>query len=280
MTNNNERQLPTAEELELLILLCDENERNNKESLIRRLTKAIADRREKSRQLALPVTAEKNCPEEAIEAEYTEIARDAKEDSESYNIQSAKAPDADDPTVNEIEVLPKDDGGFKSKGVSIFTVAAVFILCALIAGGLWFTNNYSLLKVTGDSMYPTYSNGDVIAFKRLDDYENGTPCVIKHAGLLLVKRIVADEGQYFEVDEDGSVYVDGQKKTEPYINSETTGRGDIEYPHIVEKDCCVVLGDNRSESKDSRLQTFGDVDKSEILGAVQFKIWPIPFLGK
>ena len=48
---------------------------------------------------------------------------------------------------------------------------------------------------------------------------------------------------------------------------------------VIPEDMYLVLGDNRSESSDSRDPSFGLVSKEQIKGKAIFKIWPINRFG-
>lgn len=86
---------------------------------------------------------------------------------------------------------------------------------------------------------------------------------------LLVKRIVAMPGEVVEI-RSGVVYVNGQPIAEPFphdtspIDMTPTTLGPLSY---------FVLGDNRSNSNDSR--AFGPVTLNQILGRVWLRYWPL-----
>ena len=86
---------------------------------------------------------------------------------------------------------------------------------------------------------------------------------------LLVKRIVAMPGEVVEI-RGGVVYVNGQAVTEPFphdtspIDMAPMTLGPLSY---------FVLGDNRSNSNDSR--SFGPVLLDQILGRVWLRYWPL-----
>lgn len=85
-----------------------------------------------------------------------------------------------------------------------------------------------------------------------------------------IKRIMATEGQTIEI-KDGAVYVDGQRKNEPYLKEETPLP---DYgPTLVPQDHIFVMGDNRFSSEDSRV--FGPVPESSIIGRAVVRIWPV-----
>ncbi|HHY58095.1 MAG TPA: signal peptidase I [Chloroflexi bacterium] len=86
---------------------------------------------------------------------------------------------------------------------------------------------------------------------------------------LLVKRIVAMPGEVVEI-RSGVVYVNGQPIAEPFPHDTTPidmapmTLGPLSY---------FVLGDNRSNSNDSR--AFGPVTLDQILGRVWLRYWPL-----
>lgn len=86
----------------------------------------------------------------------------------------------------------------------------------------------------------------------------------------LIKRVIATEGQTVEVRV-GLVFVDGAQLNEPYRKDDIPMR---DFPATVVPDNHVfVLGDNRSNSADSR--SFGPVDESTIIGKAFARIWPL-----
>jgi len=89
-----------------------------------------------------------------------------------------------------------------------------------------------------------------------------------------IKRVVAVGGDTVQV-KDNALYVNNVRKDEPYLkdhNPATMGMGDY-GPTKVPKDHLFVMGDNRSNSDDSRM--FGTIPKSTVLGQAFLRIWPV-----
>jgi signal peptidase I len=89
-----------------------------------------------------------------------------------------------------------------------------------------------------------------------------------------IKRVVAVGGDTVQV-KDNALYVNNVRKDEPYLkdhNPATMGMGDY-GPTKVPKDNLFVMGDNRSNSDDSRM--FGTISKSTVLGQAFLRIWPV-----
>lgn len=85
-----------------------------------------------------------------------------------------------------------------------------------------------------------------------------------------IKRVIAVEGQTVEIKE-GSLYVDDEQLAEPYLKDDE-GMGDYRS-EPVPQDHVFVMGDNRSNSEDSR--KFGPIPESSILGRAFVRIWPL-----
>jgi len=92
-----------------------------------------------------------------------------------------------------------------------------------------------------------------------------------------VKRIIGLPGETVSFRE-GIVFIDGEPLTEPYIEGAIT-----ECRHgpwcvvTVPDDSVFVLGDNRTNSADSR--SFGPVKESSIIGKAIFSNWPLDKIG-
>lgn len=121
------------------------------------------------------------------------------------------------------------------------------------------------LLLLSNLFYKEPQYGDVVVVSK-ESFDNGKP---------IVKRVIATEGQIVDIDFDNSiVYIDGLPLEEPYTSTPTVIREGMEFPMQVEKGCVFVMGDNRSNSRDSRYPLIGNVDKREVLGKVLFLIFP------
>ena len=89
----------------------------------------------------------------------------------------------------------------------------------------------------------------------------------------LIKRVVGLPGERVSIA-NGHVRVDGQALNEPYLNQITQGEG---RSWVVPPMEMFVMGDNRSNSKDSRY--FGPVPLDSVFGHAVFRFWPLDKLG-
>ena len=132
------------------------------------------------------------------------------------------------------------------------------------------------------SMFPTLKDKDYLIVNKfmykLDEPEREDIIVAKSKLLdennknkKIVKRIIGLSNDHVVI-KDGYVYVNDKKLDEEYLdNFYTMGNIDI----IVPNDEIFVLGDNRSNSRDSRDSSIGTIEISDIIGKVAIRILPI-----
>lgn len=101
-------------------------------------------------------------------------------------------------------------------------------------------------------------------------------------GRILIKRVIATGGQTVDInDTDGLVYVDGMPLDEPYTDGKPSYTLDsirnITYPYTVPEGELWVMGDNRTNSQDSRY--FGSIRTDSVTGRGAFIYWPLDHFG-
>lgn len=101
---------------------------------------------------------------------------------------------------------------------------------------------------------------------RGDDYKRN---------LRYVKRVIGLPGETVDL-RDGLVYIDGEVLEEPYTGESTEARG-IAFPLTVPGNQYFLMGDNRTESKDSR--DFGCIGIGALEGRVRFRLLPLSKAG-
>ena len=153
----------------------------------------------------------------------------------------------------------------------LITVAAVAVLVAVLL--------LPVLQIFGTSMTPTLSEGNFVISVKGSDLKTGDVCAFYYNNKILVKRVIANSGDWVDIDEDGTVYVNNQRLYEPYVSEPSIGECDIELPFQVPDSRVFVMGDHRSVSVDSRSTSIGCVADEQMVGKIVFCIWPLSNFG-
>ena len=178
------------------------------------------------------------------------------------------------PSVEELEAELKRErykrryhSVFRSTVYTLITVAAIAVLVAT----LWMP----VLQIYGSSMSPTLQDGEIIFTVKTSDFKPGDIAAFYYNNKILVKRIICGPGDWINIDEDGTVYVNDIRLEEPYLTDKALGECNIELPYQVPDGRYFVMGDHRSTSVDSRSTAVGCVAGEQIVGKIIFRIWPL-----
>ena len=167
--------------------------------------------------------------------------------------------------------------------IEMFAVAVGIVV-------LLFSFCFRLCTVSGDSMNDTLIHGErVIISDILYSPKRGDIIVFHDTKTLnepVIKRVIATEGetvQTFYTDTGMTVKITDKDGNESHLEEEYTK---YLYPtylpntYTVPEGKVFVMGDNRSNSKDSRHPDIGFVDERSILGRVLFRVTPLSKLGE
>ena len=151
-------------------------------------------------------------------------------------------------------------------------MAAVSILIAVLL--------LPVLRIYGTSMTPTLEESDIVLSVKGGKFDTGDVIAFYYNNKILVKRVIAQTGDWVNIDKDGVVYVNGEVIDEPYVSGRSLGECDIELPYQVPEGRVFVMGDHRDVSIDSRSSTIGCIAEEQVVGRIIFRIWPFKEIGK
>lgn len=156
-----------------------------------------------------------------------------------------------------------------------------FAIYFVIIVGLILTIKYvvSLEQVVGPSMQPNYRSGDLLVLNKIS-YRFRNPRLFEVVVIsndetkYMIKRIIGLPGDHIAY-KDNKLYINGEV-TKEYFDIEGVTNdfslSELEYD-VIPDNYYFVMGDNRENSLDSRY--YGLIKKDQILGKVQFRLWPI-----
>ncbi len=178
-------------------------------------------------------------------------------------------------SVSEEQLKQKKKREYRNTIKHIVEVLIVAAAVSVLLATLFFP----MLKVSGVSMEPTLENGQIIVLEKTGEFETGDLIGFYYQNKILLKRVIGQAGDYINIDENGSVYVNGVKIDEPYLNETALGDCDITLPYQVPDGKIFVMGDNRAKSVDSRSKLVGCLSEEQVIGRVVLRIWPLNQFG-
>lgn len=157
----------------------------------------------------------------------------------------------------------------------LFIALAIFLLVYIFVG--------QLLEVTGDSMHPTLKNKEQIIAEKIttkfNPLKRGEIVIFEHPkenNRLLIKRVIGLPNEELTVY-NGNVYINSNKLHEPYLPEGTITSGSVvikeNTPYKIPDYEYVLMGDNRTESSDSR--AIGPIKLGDIVGRAMLVYFPI-----
>lgn len=157
---------------------------------------------------------------------------------------------------------------------------ALYILAIVAVCWLILTYVGQRTEVSGDSMNDTLHNGDSLWIDKLSyhfkDPERFDIVVFPYEeedDTYYIKRIIGLPGETVYIDEDGVIYINDEPLEEDYGKEviEENHRGLAAEPVTLGDDEYFVMGDNRNNSRDSRLSDVGNIHKNKFVGKAVFR---------
>ena len=131
------------------------------------------------------------------------------------------------------------------------------------------------IRVESVSMQPTLFAGNFVVVNKMSyrfgDPRRGDIIVFKYPPNPeldpYIKRVIGLPEEYVSV-EDGKVFINGVRISEPYLETQTQQGGEWTVP----QNALFVMGDNRNNSSDSR--AWGVVPLENVIGKAFMVYWP------
>ena len=163
---------------------------------------------------------------------------------------------------------------------TIYTLITVSAIAVLVA-----TLLLPVLQVYGSSMTPTLTDRDIVVTVKSSEFKSGDVVAFYYNNKILVKRVIAQAGEWVDITPEGDVYVGKTKESmelldEPYLMEKALGDCNIELPYQVPESRVFVMGDHRSISVDSRNTAVGCVADEQLVGKLIFRVWPFDVFGE
>jgi signal peptidase I len=153
------------------------------------------------------------------------------------------------------------------------------LFSAAVYAVLIVTFGFQVARVEGMSMAPTLEDQDRLivnkAIYRIFEPRRGDIVMLYYPlnpEKSFVKRVIAEEGDTVRII-DGRVFVNDIPLQDDYVKPDYRSHDDW-GPQVIPEGYDFVMGDNRSNSSDSR--SWGMVPKRYIIGKVQIRWWPVP----
>lgn len=279
MTQKELKRLSRKRQLELLAEQTGKANRLRREN--DRLKERIADREQYMAQLGelteaiLHSSSDLDVEKQNLVFEYL----DQLHASDSEEAEEEELTDTSDwPTREQLLSEVKREGSrrrylwsLKTTVYAMIMVAAVAVLVAVLV--------LPVLQIYGTSMSPTLNEGDFVVSIKGGKMSTGDLVAFYYNNKILVKRVIGSPGQWVDMDADGTVYVNNVRIDESYLVDKAFGECDIQLPYQVPENRVFVMGDNRSDSVDSRSTMIGCIPEEQVVGKIVLRIWPLDVFG-
>lgn len=142
------------------------------------------------------------------------------------------------------------------------------------------------VTVSGESMMPTLVDKEKIIISKISRLKRFDIVSFEVNNKLYIKRIVGLPGESIEYKDD-ILYINNKPYQEPYLDeykeltpeplTEDFSLNSLYNMNNIPDESYFVMGDNRHNSKDSRM--IGFIKKEDIIGASKIIVWPINKIG-
>lgn len=156
----------------------------------------------------------------------------------------------------------------------VIWIGAAFLVAMLVRAFV-----VEKVVVDGESMQPTFLDGqhcfiEKMSYRFHDANRFDVVVLTPPPGEVhehFIKRVIGLPGETVQI-KDGFVWINGEKLEDPYGTTATSVYGITEEPVVLAEDEYFVMGDNRDDSRDSRM--IGPIKSNKIVGRVCLRVWP------
>ena len=184
----------------------------------------------------------------------------------------------ENPTVEQLEgELQRERHRRSYRSTLLSTVSALVIVAAIAV--LVSMLALPVLQVVGESMTPSIYEGEIVVAPKGTAFQKGDVIAFYYNNKILVKRVIANAGEWVNIDADGNVFINDVPLDEPYVSEKAFGDCNITLPYQVPDGKIFVMGDHRATSSDSRNTAVGCVAQEQVVGRVVMRVWPLDRIG-
>jgi len=159
----------------------------------------------------------------------------------------------------------------------------VLLLTAAVVGSVLLMTAILIMpsfRVYGVAMQPQLEEGDVLLSLPFSGLvRRGDLIAINYNNKILIRRVIGVAGDEVDVRSNGIVYLNQEVLEEDYLADTSQISVEVDMPVTVPEGSWFVLGDNRNESVDSRMEALGCVSREQFVGKVFWRVWPMNRFG-
>ena len=192
-----------------------------------------------------------------------------REESKRTRREQKRKPEREPRRAEHHGQQPKDNQSPSKNGTALSDLFLLLFKILLIALFIFilFTFVFGITQVKDNSMAPAIREGDLVIYYRFQkDYAAQSVIALSVDGETEIRRVIGVAGDEINITDQG-LEINSYPQIESNIYTDTLPYVDgITFPVTLSDNQVFVLGDNRTEAKDSRM--YGAVNKNATLGTV------------
>ncbi|MFQ5493104.1 MAG: signal peptidase I [Candidatus Dojkabacteria bacterium] len=198
---------------------------------------------------------------------------------------------ADQVKTTEFFYEPAESSAKGGRFLNILQVLAIVLVIFVVLYLVILLPN----QVDGQSMEPNFYDQELLFTDKIINimgtteigkslgysYGRGDVVIFPFGETSLIKRIIAVEGDQLRIQDD-SIYLNGVQLKEDYIPEGVPTQLPYGFSTMQEGETVTIpsgsfflMGDNRTNSKDSRFSDVGFIERTQLSGRVFLRYWPL-----